>query len=157
MPKVTWQFLEVRSQHLSSFLPQMFSAKAIPGYYLFTRNTTFLCTRFRRSLSDPKYPINIQRFFSVVAVSFLMGRILEGGRQHQTLRFRSSRPRGRCLRLEGRQAAPPPTCLSIKGSRFPSRGWSLSRNPLSPEGAPALTLLDFSTCASSKKGIPGPN
>lgn len=51
----------------------MFSAKAIPGYYLFTRNMTFLCTRFRRSLSDPKYPINIQRFFSVVAVSFFDG------------------------------------------------------------------------------------
>lgn len=44
----------------------MFSAKAISGCYLFTRNMTFLCTRFWRSQSDPKDPTNIQRFFSVV-------------------------------------------------------------------------------------------
>lgn len=153
MPKVTWQFLEGRSQHLSPLLPQMFSAKAIPGCYLFTRNVAFLCTRFRKSQSDPKDPINIQRFFSVVV--FWWGGFWKGVRQHQTLRFRSSSQRGRCMRL-GRETGCPHLSFQqrqpVSKQRVePVKEFTFSRGCTSPHLAGCLHLCKLKEC------IPGPN
>lgn len=121
-----------KSQHLVlySFPPtKMSTAKAIPGCYLFTRNLTFLCIKFWRSQSDPKDPFNYQRLFFVCGA-------LQGEQAMPNISRCRSSWRGKCRRSAGGQAASHPPCQL----QFANRGWSLPKNPLSPEGAPPFTF-----------------
>lgn len=93
--------------YFSPFLLQIASARVIPGCYLFTRNLTFLCTRFWRIQSDPNNPINFQRPFPCPIPTLRGGGGSEGKQTTANiLRFRSSNWRGRYSSLGGDKLSP---------------------------------------------------